>query len=200
MGNKVCAECKIDQAVSCFYRDKTRLGGYARVCKSCAKAYAQRRWHENHEENKARSRMRGADYRKRNPEYDRLKYIANRDRMLAQSAAWKLAHPERMAQFKKDWQARHPERYADQKRANESKRRARKAAVEVFEFSDEQLTARLAYYGHKCWICNTCDYEELDHVKPLSKGGAHMLGNLRPACRSCNRSKHASWPFRAVAA
>lgn len=195
----MCAECKVDQAVSCFYRDKSRPGGFQRVCKACAKVYAQNRWYANHEENKARSRQRGADNKEKNAEYGRLKYIANRDRMRAQAVAWKLAHPERMAQFKKDWQARHPERYADQKRASESRRRARKASVLVMDFTNEQLSARLAYYGHKCWICKTGNYEELDHVKPLSKGGAHMLSNLRPACQPCNRAKWANWPFLVAA-
>lgn len=31
---------------------------------------------------------------------------------------------------------------------------------------------------------------ELDHVIPLSRGGRHAIGNLLPACRRCNRSKH----------
>ncbi|WP_349257835.1 HNH endonuclease [Iamia sp.] len=37
--------------------------------------------------------------------------------------------------------------------------------------------------------------DSIDHVKPLSKGGAHMLSNLRPSCRSCNSRKGARWPF-----
>jgi 5-methylcytosine-specific restriction endonuclease McrA len=36
---------------------------------------------------------------------------------------------------------------------------------------------------------------EWDHVKPLAKGGAHILANLRPACLSCNRSKRDRWPL-----
>lgn len=31
---------------------------------------------------------------------------------------------------------------------------------------------------------------ELDHVEPLSRGGAHGPDNLTPACLSCNRSKN----------
>jgi 5-methylcytosine-specific restriction endonuclease McrA len=29
----------------------------------------------------------------------------------------------------------------------------------------------------------------LDHVIPLTRGGAHTASNLRVACRSCNSSK-----------
>ena len=214
MGNKVCAECKLDQAVSFFYRDKSRPGGYARVCKACDRAHLQKRYYANPEESKARSRQWGANNKERRAEYDKLKYAANRDRMQAQAKAWHLANPERVAKHKRDWQERNPEhaaklkktwqeqnpeRYASIKRANEAKRRARKASVLVIDFSDAQLEARLAYYGHRCWICRTGEYEELDHVKPLSKGGAHMLSNLRPACQSCNRTKHANWPFSTAA-
>jgi 5-methylcytosine-specific restriction endonuclease McrA len=40
---------------------------------------------------------------------------------------------------------------------------------------------------------------ETDHVKPLSKGGAHMLCNMRPICRSCNARKSNHWPMSVVA-
>lgn len=61
-------------------------------------------------------------------------------------------------------------------------------------FTAEQLNSRLEYYGHKCWMCQG-PYEALDHVKPLSKGGFHVLSNLRPSCRSCNSSKSDKWPL-----
>jgi len=34
-----------------------------------------------------------------------------------------------------------------------------------------------------------------DHVQPLSKGGAHTVDNLRPACSPCNIRKNAIFPF-----
>lgn len=56
----------------------------------------------------------------------------------------------------------------------------------------EQIEARIAYFGNRCWICGepaTC----LDHVKPLKRGGTNWPANLRPACRSCNSRKQARW-------
>ncbi|MGX7727586.1 HNH endonuclease [Rhodococcus sp. 5G237] len=35
----------------------------------------------------------------------------------------------------------------------------------------------------------------VDHVKPINKGGPHMLANLRPACGPCNSRKRDQWPF-----
>lgn len=78
-------------------------------------------------------------------------------------------------------------------------RRARQAGVPTRPFTDEQWAQKIAYYGWRCWICGDGSVPlEADHVKPLSKGGAHMLCNLRPACRSCNASKNAKWPFVAA--
>lgn len=43
-------------------------------------------------------------------------------------------------------------------------------------------------------VCAYCQIEsatEQDHVIPLSRGGRHAIGNVLPACRSCNASKNA---------
>ncbi|MFD7776620.1 HNH endonuclease [Streptomyces sp. NPDC059753] len=46
------------------------------------------------------------------------------------------------------------------------------------------------------WTCDYCDAAfsemvvlEVDHVRPLAKGGRHEWANLVPSCGSCNRSK-----------
>lgn len=41
----------------------------------------------------------------------------------------------------------------------------------------------------QCSYCGEAGPVELDHIIPLSRGGAHREGNLTPACRPCNRSK-----------
>jgi 5-methylcytosine-specific restriction endonuclease McrA len=51
----------------------------------------------------------------------------------------------------------------------------------------------MAYWGNCCWMCSG-EYQEVDHVIPLARGGLHCLSNLRPACRSCNASKGAKRP------
>ena len=59
----------------------------------------------------------------------------------------------------------------------------------------EQYYEVLEYFGYKCAYCG-CELNEnnltLDHVIPLSKGGAVDPWCVIPSCRSCNSSKHAS--------
>lgn len=56
----------------------------------------------------------------------------------------------------------------------------------------EQILARVAYFGERCWICGA-PWEHLDHVKPVTAGGPDLLANLRPACSSCNSTKRTTW-------
>lgn len=62
------------------------------------------------------------------------------------------------------------------------------------EVTAEQLAARIAYYGGRCWMC-TAPWTCIDHVKPLAAGGSNWPANLRPACRSCNARKQHHWPY-----
>jgi len=67
-----------------------------------------------------------------------------------------------------------------------SKRRARQKQNGVFVIHDYEI---LAIQRANCFYCGNPG-GEVDHVIPLSRGGAHSIGNLVPACRSCNSSKN----------
>lgn len=49
-------------------------------------------------------------------------------------------------------------------------------------------------WDHQCAYC-TAPADTLDHVVPRSAGGLTVVGNLIPACQSCNGSK-SSTPWR----
>lgn len=71
-------------------------------------------------------------------------------------------------------------------------RRARKLSTTIVKFTPGQLQQRLSMFGFRCWMCNG-EMEAIEHVKPLAAGGAHVLANLRPACKSCNSRKGSRW-------
>ena len=143
---------------------------------------------------------------------------ADRARIREVYRAWRLANPE----YHREWRANNPARIAYEKAwgaANKELRtqqaaarreanptpfirakhayRARKRSAPHIPYSDEHLIAKLEYWGAKCWICTkpVAAGFHWDHVKPLNKGGADMLSNLRPACGPCNQGKKDRWPF-----
>jgi 5-methylcytosine-specific restriction endonuclease McrA len=71
------------------------------------------------------------------------------------------------------------------------RRRARAVASTIVAFTPVQLAARLSMWPG-CWMCGA-PWTDVDHVKPLARGGAHALANLRPACRGCNLRKGSTW-------
>ena len=89
-------------------------------------------------------------------------------------------------------------RYRAGERIRESRREAALREAPTTKFSSDDLAARLSMFAG-CWICGAdlSDGMHVDHVKPLSKGGPHMLSNLRPSCPDCNTRKGAQWPFAA---
>ncbi len=102
-------------------------------------------------------------------------YHRDTERVKARHNAWKAANPERT-------------RLADAR-----KMRRRRSAPRV-PFTMDQLEAKIRYWGGRCWICRD-PWEAIDHVKPLGKGGWHMLANLRPICTPCNSRKRDRWPY-----
>lgn len=90
-------------------------------------------------------------------------------------------------------------------RLHETRRRIKINAQMV----DKDITLEALYIrdGGKCYMCGEpCDwndfiymgetkvvgngYPSIDHVLPLSKGGAHAWSNVRLACKGCNQVKN----------
>lgn len=126
----------------------------------------------------------------------------NRERERAVRAAYRAANRERIAAYKRTWRAANPERERERAKARyaannggrleqNARYRARRAAATTTPFTSEQLAARLSMFAG-CWICGG-EATQIDHVKPLAKGGPHMLANLRPICGPCNAAKGARW-------
>ncbi len=63
----------------------------------------------------------------------------------------------------------------------------------VEKITQKQLLNRCALFGNCCAYCGSFEglNIQLEHVIPRSKGGAHCLANIIPACHSCNQSKRA---------
>lgn len=133
-------------------------------------------------------------------EAGRQSYRRNRTVSIAASKRWQVANADRIAARRDEINRVHRENYArnlehsrEVKRRIEAQRRARARGALTIPFSAEQLDARLSMFS-ACWMCGA-EWSHVDHVKPLSKGGAHILANLRPSCARCNLRKSATWPL-----
>lgn len=75
------------------------------------------------------------------------------------------------------------------RRARVARRRQRRMAQVEHDLSPEQWTALLESWGG-CAYCGATDRPlQRDCVLPISRGGRYTLGNIVPACGSCNASK-----------
>lgn len=103
-----------------------------------------------------------------------------RDRAVRAAAAWARANPERARRNALAATHRRRERLGGKTRPGVPR---------------DVLRAKAAYWGNRCWVCKA-DADQIDHVKPLARGGLHVAANLRPICGICNRRKGAAWPFQ----
>lgn len=176
---KTCGTCKVEQPVSEFCRNKNSKDGLNDKCRKCASDY-----HKEYRKLHAPVlNERSKQWRMDNPE-----------QFKASLAKWYRENTEKAIKRVSDWNRDNPERVRANARANGMRRYARKLGATTVVFTAEQLAQKWAYWGDKCWICGE-DATQTDHVKPLARGGAHMLCNLRPACAPCNQSKNCSWPL-----
>jgi len=183
-GVKTCSKCGIEKTLDGFQKNKARLDGVETYCREC------------------------------NNERIRQAYAANPKKKIAQTRKYHLANPEWSKRVQKEWHTENRDsQYAkvkkrlitdpefrqyrrDMSKLNSHKRRAQQANTEVTKVTRNDLNNILNEFNNQCWICSV-ELTQVcwDHVHPLSKGGAHSVNNLRPACVNCNSRKSATWPF-----
>jgi 5-methylcytosine-specific restriction endonuclease McrA len=130
--------------------------------------------------------------------YNRAWYAAHRDYF----PAYRAAHPEKVAREReatREWKARNADHVREYQRAYRQAHRVRfrmyqqrrdalKVSQSVGTVTDADVVRLVRRFDHRCAYCGA-QWEQLDHVIPISRGGAHSIGNLLPACGRCNRSK-----------
>ena len=138
--------------------------------------------------------------------YQRDWYERNRERANAGVSRWRARHPEAARALEAQWRERHSEvkqaiaarwrlNHPEQVRALSRRARALRANAPCGEpFTIEDVIARCG------WVCGICGLpidpnaqdktrRSLDHIVPISKGGAHTLENAQLAHQNCNSRK-----------
>jgi len=219
MTTKICSKCEIEKPFNCFHKSKKEKSGFKSACKLClntqnAKYAAKRRITDRDLLNK-----RTFEWRKRklkeNPNYCKQEYYrrhesnkanarkyyhSNIEKCLMRQKNWIVNNKEKSLNASRNWKIKNIEQSrtkhrawmknnADAVRNYNRKRRALKVKATIHQFSQHELMARMSVFGFVCAYCGG-PFEQIDHVKALSKGGYHCLANLRPSCSKCNSSKH----------
>ena len=198
---KRCRSCGETLPLARFSPSRVNKDGRISYCKPCNAAKAKERREADPERArsiKAASYARNAEQRRAEA---RARYWADPDASRAYDRAWKRT--DRAVATRRAYQSANRTKIQaverKRRRANPlpsllevHRRRARAAGVAVVAFDEAQFRARMSMFDG-CWMCGN-PAGEIDHIKPISKGGAHMLCNLRPACAPCNMTKGAKWP------
>ncbi len=130
---------------------------------------------------------------------DRARYPTRKHKMAVYGRAYiaRVRHTEsyqrRASARTRRWEKRHPEQARELKRYAAQRRRARLhdscspgvTSAEWAAVCDEFTVDGTVY----CAYCEKTA-TSVDHVRPVSRGGRDEKGNVVPACRQCNTSKH----------
>jgi len=74
-------------------------------------------------------------------------------------------------------------------REKSKRRKAQDRGQTPVQISVAALRQRFNEFGNCCGYCGDGGDMQIEHVEPISKGGAHDIGNIVPACSRCNTSK-----------
>ena len=117
--------------------------------------------------------------------------------MAEQRAYWK-ENPEAYKEYDRErsreyakWRRMTDLRYRIYHREKSKRRKAQARGQTPVAISVNALLTRFGQFGNCCAYCGCAGDMEIEHVVPISRGGAHDISNIVPACASCNSSKSA---------
>lgn len=106
---------------------------------------------------------------------------------------WGKEHTGHVVRRVTRWRKEHPLEYRKQAVAHTRRTRARKDGAEGRGVTVSDWRLLLEKYGSECLACGEKRGLEMDHIVPISRGGAHDPQNIQPLCRPCNASKNARY-------
>lgn len=185
---KQCTKCKVAKSKSEFSPLKASSDGLHSWCRKCKNAADK----ERRAKNPGKKRESDKVYREKNLERIR-EYDRNRERDPAERklvyAKWLMGHADRSREIKRKWEKNHPDKVMDLSRVKRARRR--NAIIEKF--------SAVEIYERDHWKCQLCRKPvnkklkwpdpmspSIDHIIPLSKGGAHERRNVQLAHVGCN--------------
>ena len=184
LDSKTCTKCGLSKASADFHKRSLASDGLMSQCKECVNS----RIKANYDKDPAKKIAKTREYHLAHPEWSKealSKWHKENRKVRYERVKNRLATDQEFLDYRRNIQA-----------ASERKRRALKSSTKVEHITLKQYAEKLSAFNNSCWICTQpITTLEWDHVHPLSKGGAHIIDNLKPACDKCNGRKNDSWPF-----
>lgn len=203
LSNGTCAKCGADFvgqknkkycSKNCYYavfREENREQVRANNTKYDQSAKGKQKHAEWLEKNSERHVGRRKEY-----------YEENKPRFLQRAAKFAAENPEKVHGYKVKFSK------TDAGRELAHVGRQRRLAKERQAHDDGTVTrkswrAMVLHYRHHCLRCglkHKFRQLSMDHVLPISRGGAHTIKNLQPLCLSCNAKKgnKIAWDYRGL--
>jgi 5-methylcytosine-specific restriction endonuclease McrA len=181
---KSCSKCKTIKPLDSYSKWSRGFDGYKPACKECC-SLSYKKWREN---NVDKERERSKKYLEENKDKERERklqyYYDNSEDMQAGHKDWAALNPNYSSDYMKQWREDNPGRSSEYVHV----RRTRMQNNGLYKVLKRDLKK---LYSSACLYCGSTDRITADHIVPISRGGSHGIGNLAPACWSCNSSKGA---------
>ncbi len=157
--------------------------------------YKRRHYSENRELMNEQSRQYQAVNREAIREKSKQYYSENRDVIKANVTKYSKANRDVHRRANEKYRKAHPELHT----RREARRRAIKRNATIGDLA-AIVAWESKWRSKKTVACHWCRKRvkttdvHIDHVVPLSKGGAHSVENLCVSCAKCNVTKNAKMP------
>jgi len=182
--SKRCSRCKQILPFTAFNKKASTPSGLNSACRDCANAMKRNMTPEQRERKNLKNRIYRAENQEAVQATNRKQYLNKREERIAYAARWIEANRELHASYQRNNAHKHRERNAAYSRARRAKMKLNGTYLITLKEVQKLISS-------PCFYCAKVSKSTIDHVIPIELGGVDGIGNLVPACKSCNSSKSA---------
>jgi len=207
---KIAEAVGFSEATVRYHLDPAKAAAYRASHREARRVRAAEYQRTHRKEISARKAKYHAAHKERLLQYGVEYYWAHRDEIKARKAKYYQAHCDeikvREVEYRKEHRNEIKARKAEyckvhraEKNSHTAARYALKLGATIGNLDEIKEIYRKAKEAPKvrCYLCGKLipkGHRHVDHIMPLSKGGAHRPSNLAAACDTCNLSKHDKTP------
>lgn len=176
---KKCRVCGVVKNIDEYYKNK--FGWVSYRCKTCTKK-SVKKWAKN---NPDKRKEIANKYAKKNKHKQDAWRDQHKDSVNKSKREYYQRNKDGVRQAIKNWFSRNNGKTQEYKRNRRARILNAKGTI-----TDKEWKELCDRYGNRCLSCGATNVKlTLDHVVPLSSGGAHTIENAQPLCLPCNLSK-----------